>query len=902
MKKNIFTLLALLVCAVGSAWAQTTYNLIDRSGATSVLNTSDFRCTSPLKTGNTRTFTGIGDLTDYVQMGGAATAISGLYQATKYIAYDIKSSDVSFKACVYNSKNGAKNFSYAVVKEGESYTSPAPAIDNSIAASSTDIVEFSVSGSTKNTTVYFYVSDAVNIYQIEVVESGTPLPTGGTRGYELNLNKGRAAAESGNATSIDGIEFNVSSNVKVLDTSNAQIKTKGTHYVKFTTIETTKLTVTCSNNAAYFVTNSLFSSEENVSGLTSFSGTKDIELAAGTWYINPNGSNVGITKLAFEKPDVHNLTGAWKISDEDVTGQTANVAQGSTAPTIPSFTVVADAGNLSAGDYTVVYSLKDGSTEGIFTYTAEGGPTAISTATIGSATIIATLTSTDETVFKTPTTNTFEYTVSVSSSAAPSISIASSASAAVAKGTAVTLTATVDGSPDPTIQWYSNTTATNSGGTAISGETSSTYSPSTAAIGTFYYYAVATNSVSSVASNVVTLTIKGSNACTLNQVVFSNSFDAFITTPTSTSNGKVKAYYLEGTSEPTITSSKQSDGATVSTATAGKIIVTAEDGTTTATYDITIEAVTPFEGSSRVFDGSETWVKTGNAFSTASGKEGWVFSKNDTDWSRETPGKNRIYFFLAPSTTVTFANGGTSRNIKVYRNGIELSTPTSSGSCTIAGDTENAYMVAIVSNQTSGDGAFKTMTVTGSQKESITITCEGGYASYSCNRALDFTGSTAEAYIIKSTSENSATLTKVTKVPANTGIIVKGTKGESVNIAIATGATDDVTGNLLKATVNTPVAVEANAAYGLSKTDGKFHLLNDGTIPANKAYLLASEVFQASGAAVLDLDFEGETTGVNTLNVERGTLNGEVYNLNGQRVAQPTKGLYIVNGKKVLIK
>ena len=37
-------------------------------------------------------------------------------------------------------------------------------------------------------------------------------------------------------------------------------------------------------------------------------------------------------------------------------------------------------------------------------------------------------------------------------------------------------------------------------------------------------------------------------------------------------------------------------------------------------------------------------------------------------------------------------------------------------------------------------------------------------------------------------------------------------------------------------------------------------------------------------------------------NVERGTLNGEVYNLSGQRVAQPKAGLYIINGHKVVIK
>ena len=62
-----------------------------------------------------------------------------------------------------------------------------------------------------------------------------------------------------------------------------------------------------------------------------------------------------------------------------------------------------------------------------------------------------------------------------------------------------------------------------------------------------------------------------------------------------------------------------------------------------------------------------------------------------------------------------------------------------------------------------------------------------------------------------------------------------------------------------------------------------------------------------------EIVFDNETTGINTWiatphsnqwseNVERGTLNGEVYNLSGQRVAQPKAGLYIINGHKVVIK
>lgn len=57
----------------------------------------------------------------------------------------------------------------------------------------------------------------------------------------------------------------------------------------------------------------------------------------------------------------------------------------------------------------------------------------------------------------------------------------------------------------------------------------------------------------------------------------------------------------------------------------------------------------------------------------------------------------------------------------------------------------------------------------------------------------------------------------------------------------------------------------------------------------------------ALGARSFTIDEEGETTGINAVNGEGFMVNG-YYNLNGQRVAQPTKGLYIVNGKKVVIK
>ena len=97
-------------------------------------------------------------------------------------------------------------------------------------------------------------------------------------------------------------------------------------------------------------------------------------------------------------------------------------------------------------------------------------------------------------------------TITVSEATAPTISAAASESS-VFINAAVTLTATVTGVPEPTIQWYSCDDELKTNPVSIDGATNITYAPSTSATGTYYYYAVATNSVSSSSSNVVTLTV-----------------------------------------------------------------------------------------------------------------------------------------------------------------------------------------------------------------------------------------------------------------------------------------------------------------------------------------------------------------------------------------------------------
>ena len=78
---------------------------------------------------------------------------------------------------------------------------------------------------------------------------------------------------------------------------------------------------------------------------------------------------------------------------------------------------------------------------------------------------------------------------------------------------------------------------------------------------------------------------------------------------------------------------------------------------------------------------------------------------------------------------------------------------------------------------------------------------------------------------------------------------------------------------------------------------------NAATLPAFRGYFKVT-TSGISTARSLNISFDNEATGISAalMNSDERTVKSEVYNLNGQRVAAPQKGLYIVNGKKVIVK
>ena len=91
---------------------------------------------------------------------------------------------------------------------------------------------------------------------------------------------------------------------------------------------------------------------------------------------------------------------------------------------------------------------------------------------------------------------------------------------------------------------------------------------------------------------------------------------------------------------------------------------------------------------------------------------------------------------------------------------------------------------------------------------------------------------------------------------------------------------------------NTDVYVLGNGKNGLG-----FYMLK-GTLQAGKGYLQVSE---SAGSAKQNFIAFEETTGVKAIEVN-GNADNAIYNLQGVRVANPQKGIYVKNGKKYVIK
>ena len=226
----------------------------------------------------------------------------------------------------------------------------------------------------------------------------------------------------------------------------------------------------------------------------------------------------------------------------------------------------------------------------------------------------------------------------------------------------------------------------------------------------------------------------------------------------------------------------------------------------------------------------------------------------------------------------------------------------------------NEKVVTFESNLSSGHFRIQKIIVTTELPTSVgTIsiaTSEGFGTYYNSNSYILPEGLTAFGYKEANTD---GTLVKTEEftggdvVPANAALVVKGNTGKYECYATDKEATKTLEGNLLKG-VTTDTKIEAASGvkrYILTRADDgilAFYRTNTGNInvKANRAYL---EV--PTAMAVASFSLEGSATGIN--NVVTTAAKQGIYTISGVRLnATTTKelpaGIYIVDGKKVIVK
>ena len=180
---------------------------------------------------------------------------------------------------------------------------------------------------------------------------------------------------------------------------------------------------------------------------------------------------------------------------------------------------------------------------------------------------------------------------------------------------------------------------------------------------------------------------------------------------------------------------------------------------------------------------------------------------------------------------------------------------------------------------------------------------------YSSNDDLNFTGSELKAYIAAgyNKDENQVLLVHVYDVPAGTGVFLRGEAGETYSVP--KGSSHSYYVNMLKANVSAGPIAQTEVSMSnflLAKVDDKFKFCTpaaNATLGANKAYLQVPSSFITNSAREVDIVFEDDVTGIFEMEKWRNGENGTFYDLQGRPVQSTSaKGLYIRNGKKVVIK
>ena len=250
-------------------------------------------------------------------------------------------------------------------------------------------------------------------------------------------------------------------------------------------------------------------------------------------------------------------------------------------------------------------------------------------------------------------------------------------------------------------------------------------------------------------------------------------------------------------------------------------------------------------------------------------------------------------------------------------------TPSDATKCRIAYNMNyNAYTIYMQSNYANIDTwtsdlasysleARSTWIIEPAAPVTLNIVGDKSYATFFYDRDVQ-TDENTKAYYITTTNNGYAQLTEVANeghdIPAYTAVVlVNSAKATNVEFTCVSGLSSvvDEGSNLLKGTLTSMTLDLSDATnyYSMGRLGGVigFYKFSGGniTLGANKAYL---DTTTPSGNEVKGFTFDFET-GIEEVDNEQWTMdNVQIYNIAGQRLSKPQRGINIINGKKVLVK
>ena len=190
------------------------------------------------------------------------------------------------------------------------------------------------------------------------------------------------------------------------------------------------------------------------------------------------------------------------------------------------------------------------------------------------------------------------------------------------------------------------------------------------------------------------------------------------------------------------------------------------------------------------------------------------------------------------------------------------------------------------------------------------ITAANDYATFGTKVPVDLSGVSAKGVTAYTVTAN-ATTKVITKTPkadalaAYEGVLLENLTDADVTLSIPVAASANASSsNSLVAFTGSGKLTQpmsGNETYYILTDNGdgvgfyKVNATDGNAMGANTAYLTVT------GTSARSFLWFDEASGISNT-VREATANDRYYNLNGQVVAQPTKGLYIVNGKKVIMK